>query len=136
MALTSDETRRVYLHCGALQVTTTGGLVGGVPMLTEQTHQIQTAIESLTANGETTVRELLDQLDTLRTGLFGSASKAGIQQTSSGESSVTFSGEEFEKRREIYEWARKELMNALGYDPTRVPSTLGSSDMQGPWREP
>jgi len=69
MALLPEETRKVYLHMGVEQVSAVGELLGGVPELTQRTHQLQAALNSLTPNGETTVRELLTTLDALRTKL-------------------------------------------------------------------
>lgn len=136
MALTNDQQRRVYLHVGVSQASLVGGLVGGVPMLTEANNALQVGIESLTANGETSVIELLTTLDAQRTALLAGSSKAGISSVASGESTVTFSGKTFSDLRELYDWTRRELMTVLGYDPAAFASSDSAGDAQGPWREP
>ncbi len=127
MALTSEQQRKVYLHLGVLQVSTTGSLVGGVPMLTEATHQLQTAIDELTTNGETSVIELLTILDAQRSDLHTARSNAGVKKVDEVE---FFEGGAFGERRAQYNFWRGELARLLGV-PLSDPSA-----MQGPSREP
>ena len=109
MALTADETRRVYIHMGVFQVSAQGVLVGGVPALTEVTQKLQGALDSLTANGETTVRELLGFLDAKRTAIIGMDSH--FQAAKLGQ--ITLNEKEFAQRIEHYNWIRQELARTL-----------------------
>jgi hypothetical protein len=134
MALNADEQRRVYLHMGVLQVSLTGSLLGGVPELTEATQQLQVAIDSLTPNGETTVRDLLTPLDAARDEIISMRTRFQAERVGS----ITLNKTEFEQRVEHYDWIRMQLARTLSVplDPASEATSGGAGGLQGPWREP
>ena len=131
MALTADEQRKCYLHLRVLQVNRTGYYVGGQPMTLEATQRLQTALDHVTANGETSVRELLAVLDDKRT-------KLGTLDTrfqAAKVRDIELQPEEFKLRLEQYDFWRMELAAAL--DVKELLAQGGSlAGAQGPWREP
>lgn len=133
MALTADETRRIYLHMGVFQVSAQGVLVGGVPALTAVTQKLQGALDSLTTNGETTVRELLGFLDAKRTSIIGMDSHFQAQKVGQ----ITLNDKEFAQRLEHYNWIRAELARVLDVPfDMETEADSGNGPAQGPWREP
>lgn len=134
MALTNDEQRKCYLHLGYLQVNRTGVFVGGLPQTTEVVHKLQVSLDSVTTNGETTVRELLAQLDPLRAKLFTCDTRFQAEKVED----VTLNPKEWQQRQQQYTWFRQQLARALdvALDPPGEATSGGGCEYQGPWREP
>ncbi len=134
MALTNDEQRRCYKHLGYIQVNRTGVFVGGVPQTTEVVQKLQVSLDSITPNGETTVREYLAVLDPMWTELAASRSRMKATRVES----ITLNEAEFEQRRAAYDDFRYQLAVTLDVplDPPTEAADGGTGGIQGPWREP
>lgn len=112
MALTSDETQAAYRHLRVAQVAASGDFVGGVPVLTEFTHQLQSALDNLTANGEAVVRTTLDTLEVLWLEMV--SVKTRFQATKL--EGIELNPKEWDDRRRQYEFFRGELAATLGVE--------------------
>jgi len=131
VALSAEEQRKCYLYLGHHQVNRTGAFVGGQPHTTEAVHVLQTSLDHVTAGGETTVRALLGNLDTLFTELFGTRERMQAREVDK----VKLNPDEWSDRLRQWEWYRRQLARTLdvALDPASAADGAGCS---GPWREP
>ncbi|MDB4930535.1 MAG: hypothetical protein JWM10_3019 [Myxococcaceae bacterium] len=133
MALTAEQQRKCFLYTGHLQVNRTGVFVGGQPETTEATHILQTSLDNLTPNGETTVVAQLVILDALYAKLVTvdtrfQASKVGT---------IELNAKEWADRQTQWNFFRRQLAVTLDVqlDPVTAADTGGAGG-SGPWREP
>jgi hypothetical protein len=126
MALTDEQKRRVRLHLRVAQVMQTGTIAGGVPVLTQYTHSVETALNELTADGETTVIALLTELDAARSAASTHYARAGVIKVEDVELSDSSRG--LREKRDVYASLVADLASCLGVDP---PTRSGSV-----WAEP
>jgi hypothetical protein len=127
VALTADEQRRCYLHLKVMQVNRWGVFVGNLPETNQDTHRLQTALDNVTANGETTVRALLTDLDAKRTAFI--ASDTRFQATRVGQ--IELNPKEWADRITQYAYLQRDLAATLD-----VLELVAGSGAQGPSREP
>jgi hypothetical protein len=130
MALTADEQRRCYLYLGYLQVNRTGVFVGGQPMTTEVVQKLQVSLDTVTPNGETSVRALLATLD----GLYAKLGTADTRMQASVVGSVTLNPKEWSDRMQQWQFFRRQL--AVTLDVALDPFTEADRGEGGLWREP
>lgn len=126
MALDDEQKRRVRLHMGVAQVSSTGGVLSGMPVLTVYTHLVETAINELLPTGETTVIALLAELDAARASLSTHYARAGVLEVEDIKLSDSSRG--LNEKRSVYASLVADLAACLGVDP---PSRSGSV-----WAEP
>lgn len=127
MALTEDQKRRVRLHMRVAQVAQTGTIAGGVPVLTQYTHSVETALSELLPSGETTVIALLDELDAARASTSTHYARAGVLKIED----IELSGNDHSAlaaKRDVYAGLVADLAACLGVEP---PQRSGSV-----WAEP
>lgn len=137
MALSPDEQRRCYLYLGYIQVNRTGVFVGGQPQTIEVVQKLQTSIDSITPNGETTVRNLLGILD----GLYAKQQTVDTRFQALAVGSIKTNPKEWQDRMTQYDHFRMQLARTLDVplDPPGAATEFGAGDSagsQGPWREP
>lgn len=135
MALTSDEQRRCYFYLGYIQVNRAGVFVGGVPETLEIVQKLQVALNSVTANGETTVRDLLTTLD----GLYAKLKTVDSRFQATAIGTIKLNAKEWDQRMVQWDFFRHQLGTTLDVevDPeTETSDGGGDSSMDGPWREP
>lgn len=116
MALTNDQVRKVYEYLRVLQVSATGSLLSGVPMLTQSTHLLQTAINNLTANGETSVTSILTAMDAMRAAMASPSSALGLKRVKGGSSEIEYADGDagFASRQRQWNAWRRDLACVLG----------------------
>jgi len=127
MALTGEQTRKVYEYLRVLQVSAVGSLLGGVPVLTLQTHLVQTAVNELTSNGETTVVSILGTMDALRSQMSAPSAARGLKRVKGGSSEIEFQDDEggFASLTKNWEWWRRELASVLGINLAEIDAPTG-----------
>jgi ABC-type phosphate transport system substrate-binding protein len=131
--LDPEQQRKVYLYLRVLQVSATGDLLGNVPVLTEATHKLQAAIDSLTAAGATSVVQLLAAMDPLFTRLGTVDTRFQAEQIGT----IKTNPKEWQDRITQWEWFRGQLAAALGLALAELEAGAGAvGGIQGPWREP
>jgi hypothetical protein len=101
--------------------------VGNLPETNQDTHRLQTALDNVTANGETTVRALLTDLDAKRTAFI--ASDTRFQATRVGQ--IELNPKEWADRITQYAYLQRDLAATLD-----VLELVAGSGAQGPSREP
>lgn len=126
MALTADQRRRARLHLRIPQVAALGFTVSGVPDERAMIHSLETALDELTADGETTVIALLDELDAARASTSTHYARAGVLEVEDIKLSDSSRG--LNEKRSVYASLVADLAACLGVDP---PSRSGSV-----WAEP
>lgn len=131
MALNADEQRRVALYLKYPQAGRLGVVSGGVLFTMELTHRLQAALDSVTSNGETTVRALLTTLDALHTALFTVEGRFKVAEIDGAK----LNPKEWEERMRQWNFFRYELAATLDVevDPQGLATGAGCS---GPYREP
>lgn len=127
MALSSENRRRARLHLRIPQVTALGFTASGVPDMRALVHSFETALDELTADGETTVIALLTELDAARSAIATHYARAGVVKVEDIELSEDARGA-LEAKRDVYASLVADLAACLGVDP---PSRSGSV-----WTEP
>lgn len=116
MALTDEQTRKVYKYLRVPQITQHGSVLSGTPVLTEFVHVVQTAINQLTPGGEATVIECLAALDAITAGLTSASAGLGLKRVKGKTSEVEYQDGEggFSARTAQQAYWRSELANVLG----------------------
>lgn len=135
MALSTDEQRRCFLYLGYIQVNRTGVFVGGQPQTIEVVQLLQTSLDSVTPNGEATVRALLGTLD----GLYAKQQTVDSRFQATGIGTIKLNPKEWADRLEQWDYFRMQLARTLDVplDPPGAASDgEGGDDSEGPWREP
>lgn len=116
MALTNDQERKVYEYLRVLQVSATGSLLSGVPVLTASTHMLRVAIDELTPNGEASVTAILTTMDAMRTEMGDAEGALGLKRIKGKTSEIEYQDGEggFTARRRQWNYWRRELASVLG----------------------
>lgn len=127
MALTNDQERKVYEYLRVLQVSATGSLLSGVPVLTASTHMLRVAIDDLTPNGEASVTGILTTMDAIRAGMGGASSALGLKRVKGKTSEIEYQDGEggFASRSTQWEYWRNELACVLGLQLWMLDSASG-----------
>lgn len=127
MALSAENRRRARVHLRIPQVTALGFTVSGVPDVRALVHSFETALDELTADGETTVIALLDELDAARLSISTHYARAGVTKVEDIELSDNQRAA-LETKRGVYNGLVDDLAACLGVE---LPSRSGRV-----WSEP
>jgi hypothetical protein len=127
MALTDEQKRRVYLYLDVTQAGALGASVGVIVNLATQ--RLEVALESLTANGETTIVALLVVLDALYLKL----QSADTRFQASKVGPIELNPKEWQDRITQWRFFLAKLDAVLFPEGDGI---LGGSTLQGPFAEP
>jgi hypothetical protein len=103
--LTDEQKRKVRLYLTVQQVENVGSFVGSVPVVTETTHRLETALENLTDSGVGCVTELLAKMDPLWEKLAGVDDSLQVSQLGT----VMLRADEFQARTRQWGWYQSQL---------------------------
>lgn len=126
MALTAEQRRLARVHLRIPQVAALGFTVSGVPDERALIHSFETALDELTADGETTVIALLAELEAARSATTTHYARAGVLEVEDIKLSDSSRG--LNEKRSVYASLVADLAACLGVDP---PSRSGNV-----WAEP
>lgn len=131
MALSAEVQRKVFLYFGITQATVARGIG---PFSVPVVNQLQTALDNLTAAGETNVTQLVATLDGKWADL--EAVSDSLQVRKAG--AIELRGDEFDARREAFNFflARLDALLFLPSQSLLKASGANGGGFQGPDCEP